>query len=53
MHASPCLQRLFSGHMYPVVGKGLKHKLVQDELKMPGDQACEKACERFQVRVCV
>eukprot|EP00983_Pelagomonas_calceolata_P014428 459815-Pelagomonas_calceolata.AAC.2 len=40
--------RLFQAHMYPVIGKGLKNKLVQDELTMPGDQACETSFERFE-----
>mmetsp|Transcript_12259 Transcript_12259/g.33459 ORF Transcript_12259/g.33459 Transcript_12259/m.33459 type:complete len:1462 (-) Transcript_12259:707-5092(-) len=42
------ITRLFQAHMYPVIGKGLKNKLVQDELTMPGDQACETSFERFE-----
>jgi len=35
--------------MYPVVYRALKQRLVQDEIKMPEDQACEVAVVRFQV----
>ncbi|KAF5825823.1 hypothetical protein DUNSADRAFT_6661, partial [Dunaliella salina] len=42
------ITRLFQGHMYPIIGKGLKNKLVQDDLTMPGDQATETSFDRFE-----
>lgn len=47
------MQRLFQGHMYPVIRKGLKNRLDQDKLTMPADQACEVSFERFEVRAWV
>ncbi|KAL6759443.1 ABC transporter [Haematococcus lacustris] len=34
--------------VYAIIAQGRKGKIVQDELKMPGDQACERASARFE-----
>uniref|UniRef100_A0A7S0R450 Uncharacterized protein n=1 Tax=Chlamydomonas leiostraca TaxID=1034604 RepID=A0A7S0R450_9CHLO len=42
------LARTFLSWVYPIVNKGRKGQLNQDELKMPADQACEAAAKKFQ-----
>jgi hypothetical protein len=47
--SDPLPQRTFLSWVYPIIARGRKGQIVQDELKMPSDQACEAASAKFQV----